>query len=446
MAKILFTQAAGGVNGQRNITAFFEGWIRVLVREGNDVMHMVTNDFLEDPWNNPVLDQNIDPQKLADKIKDFNPDIIISSNNSIAEEVIQNTNCPIVAYSSDHPRNHFSQHYYKKYQDRYYFFCGHQETLVEIKELLNIGDDRVFEILPATDVRSDNIEQDKNITFIGSHWGMDKSFQRAIRDKITEDSKNSLLIRDIITQVTLNPSIKPEEITKKLHLKSIGKFPMELFIPYVTRLVSCNFRLNVLSQIATIDGFYLYGPQDWMETINFSIDLALSYRNQTIVSLEDVQNLYNSSKIGFNTSHFQTKSGFSWRVRDVMATNAVLVSDERSDFKEFFPKIKIPTYSNAFEAKKICQDLLKDDLWRKDISLQCQEVINSSNRFEHRLKDMEGILNMSFLNKETGKEVGSYCLMSTRQFTKKKFYVKQKGILGLPHRAKNSIKKKLLKW
>ena len=322
--------------------------------------------------------------------------------------------------------------------------------MAEVRNIFKINPNRVFEMLPATDVRSADVKQNKNISFVGSYWDVNKNFQDIVLRKINENRENRFILKNIISFLKLNPSSTEKDIKQKFNFDLGGEaLSLRSFIAVISRMMSGNSRLQTLSEISSIDGFYLYGDNNWIETLSFSSDLALSYNNKRIFSIKDTQDLYNSSKIGFNTSHFQTKSGFSWRVRDIMATNAVLVSDNRSDFKEFFPKIKIPTYDNPFEAKKICQELLKDDIRRKELSLQCQEAINNGHRFEHRLKDMEDILGMSFLNKNNQK--GSYELLDPKSFSTHLYQhndkiIRRKGVAGIGSRLKSSIKRKINNW
>ena len=106
------------------------------------------------------------------------------------------------------------------------------------------------------------------------------------------------------------------------------------------------------------------------------------------------QNIYNKSKIGINVSHLQATSGFPWRVMDIMASNACLVTDYHEDFKRLFGNIPIPTYESELEAYEVCRQLIKDESRRKEIVLQCQEVIENKYRFRHllpRLEEYSGI-------------------------------------------------------
>ena len=111
--------------------------------------------------------------------------------------------------------------------------------------------------------------------------------------------------------------------------------------------------------------------------------------NRKVYSIQHNQDIYNRSKIGINVSHLQATSGFPWRVMDIMASNACLVTDKHEDFKRLFGKIPIPTYDSASEAYMVCKELLKDEARRREIVMQCQEVINNNYRFKHLLPKLE---------------------------------------------------------
>ena len=49
-------------------------------------------------------------------------------------------------------------------------------------------------------------------------------------------------------------------------------------------------------------------------------ELLLSYSPEVINNTISTQYFYNSSKIGFNTTHIQAKTGFGWRVADILAS------------------------------------------------------------------------------------------------------------------------------
>jgi ABC-type iron transport system FetAB ATPase subunit len=76
-----------------------------------------------------------------------------------------------------------------------------------------------------------------------------------------------------------------------------------------------------------------------------------------------------------------------------MSTTAVLISDEKKIYDRLFGKyVKIPTFSNKFEARELCIKLLKDKEWRDDLVKGSNEAIqNGEFRFHHMIKKLESI-------------------------------------------------------
>ena len=85
----------------------------------------------------------------------------------------------------------------------------------------------------------------------------------------------------------------------------------------------------------------------------------------------------------------QAASGFPWRVMDIMASNACLVTDYHAGFKRLFGGIPIPVYESASEAYELCRQLVKDQSRRREIVLQCQETVANKYRFKHLLPKLE---------------------------------------------------------
>ncbi len=136
-------------------------------------------------------------------------------------------------------------------------------------------------------------------------------------------------------------------------------------------------------------GLELYGTENWDSTYYNDSKLNMAYIRKKVYSVEDNQDIYNRSKIGINVSHLQAASGFPWRVMDIMASNACLVTDYHAGFKRLFGDIPIPVYESASEAYELCRQLVKDQSRRREIVLQCQETVANKYRFKHLLPKLE---------------------------------------------------------
>lgn len=62
----------------------------------------------------------INKEYLVEKVKCYNPDLIIAFNNQVFDGLLENTNCPILLFDADASYLFSSKECIKKYIDRYY--------------------------------------------------------------------------------------------------------------------------------------------------------------------------------------------------------------------------------------------------------------------------------------------------------------------------------------
>lgn len=153
-------------------------------------------------------------------------------------------------------------------------------------------------------------------------------------------------------------------------------------------ILSGERRVKLLASVVDL-GLDLYGAKSWGNVYYHNSDLNMAYIDKLVYSIKHNQDIYNSSKLGINVSHYQATSDFPWRVMDIMASNVCLVTDYHSNFASLFGNIPIPTYESEAEAREVCKRLIEDKSRRRDIVLQCQEVINTKYRFKHILSKLE---------------------------------------------------------
>ena len=79
--------------------AFVEGFMNALVRNGNDVLSIRCNDFLDE---RSELDGALDLQKIFHCLEAFRPDLVITFNNAFPMRgIIERLTCPIACFASD---------------------------------------------------------------------------------------------------------------------------------------------------------------------------------------------------------------------------------------------------------------------------------------------------------------------------------------------------------
>lgn len=381
MAKILVTFFNGidDTENPNSMPAFYEAFINGLDRAGNEVAVFSHKRFGMD--FGPIDE---DTEKV---IKDFAPDICFVFNNSFYD-LADVVSCPIVIYEVDSPRYYSNKDNIRNKPDRYLYFICQEDNRKTLVDEYGVKDEHIFLVPFFTEIYADDsVEQNTNICFIGSLFAVTstKPFQKFMEQSPSEDEWN--MMRECINHLRMNPQVTPTELVYQ-HKITSELVARSLNLPELLMMLSGEKRLKVLSAVADL-GLDLYGTKNWRKEYVFDVNLNMAYINKPVYSVAHNQEIYNTSKIGINVSHLQAVSGFPWRVMDIMASNACLVSDFHSDFEYYFDKVQIPTYESEADAREVCKRLLEDKAWRKDVVLQCQEVVNKKYRFKHLLIKLE---------------------------------------------------------
>ncbi len=394
MANVLISNFSPiNAKGTANIPCYFEGFINALLRAGNNVLHLQSTDFINHPWNSTnTFINTIDRQPIINEIQQFNPDICFVFNNSTIPNLGEIISSPIVIMQADSARYYNDKLMLKKNASRYYFCCSNSELAQELQDTFGCHKNKIIISQFATDCKHENLDMKHSISFIGTNF---ISFDQTEVGDIYKDLKP-------IQSSFLNLSKPTTNILDDNKISLLTNNNQKKFLQRTNALLVGHERRKVLELLVDLD-LTIYGNDRWTFLYDSSIDLALAYDDREVFSLQENQNVYNSSKICINISHPQTISAFPWRVLDIAATNACLVSDARKDLIDFFAShVNIPTYNNRFEARQLCEKILQEDAFREDIVTASQECIKDKGRFEHRFKDFEQIIDLSLFHKRKG--------------------------------------------
>ena len=136
--------------------------MRALKRMGNTVLSVRCNEFQDKraiKRNDLILD-----------IQKFSPDIVITFNNQFPHcDIIDEMECPILCFASNSIAFFENLDKIKLNLEKYYFFHFSNDTKLTIGNWISgVRDERNILFGQATDLRAENIEQDIDISFIGS--------------------------------------------------------------------------------------------------------------------------------------------------------------------------------------------------------------------------------------------------------------------------------------
>jgi len=320
------------------LLSYYESISKAFLERGHQVLNIITNDYIVDPWNgNNISISKYIEEYITNQIKRFNPDLIISYNNSKIKNIENNVNCPIVIAEADRWMYFSDKYRLKKNVSRYHFFyftCSGEKDLIA-----NFGANKnqIFFIPNATSFKNKKLKKINDINFIGTLYDINSA-------------KN---------KVEFN---------------------------------NAKYRFNILNKLKVFKPIiYSNNVPSIYEPLKSFISDEKKYEK---IQLEQI---FNQSFISLNISNLQSKNiGFSWRLLDIMASNTLLIT-EKNKFLEKNKLLKIST-KQLYYSSNDCHDKIKYFLKNKslmnDLILQQNENIKNYGRWIDRIKQIEEIFNL----------------------------------------------------
>lgn len=425
MAKVFlsFYSAIQDKSNPYAVACFYESFINGLIKAGNDVLVHLHNYFLGDDRQLTL--------ELKKQIDEFNPDLAILFNNSLGGgNIYKVCQCPVLIYEVDSPIYYQNKEELKRDKDNIFFISCQEESIEILKSEFGIKDNKIALASFFSEITAKPMEIKHNIVFLGSKFHTNRIY-KFIKDDISQEEKETFA--SLLSELEEDPFVAFEILVKKYNITQ--KIKKHFDIPYYITALSDRNRIRVLANIADL-GLAIYGNSGWMNYETNEPYLALSYNPKTLYSLKHNEDLYNSAKIGININVIQAVSGFSWRVCDILASNACLVSEYKTKLKSLFPKVPIPTFTNAYEARQTVKDLLANENKRLDIVSAANEAIETGFRLKHTLKVLEEISGVPLQNSGKGKVKFISQIATTR------VPLKRKAILALYNYSKKYLLKR----
>lgn len=381
---------------------FYESFVQGLVKEGHNVMvfHFKTDlDFKT----------NV-PSALKKIIIENPPDLFIFFDNKFWD-ISEHTGSPIIVYDVDSPLFYSNPEKLLQRPDRFCFVTIQRDGVNLIEKFLKNKKARIKYIPPFTEIRDDpTIQFSKNIVFVGCNWLWDgiPELVEFISNNPSEKDLNRG--KNYIKQFIHNPNSPINE----------GYFSSAL--PKILEGRDTNkqaFQFSGLNRLKTLDaiadlGLEVHGTYWNVPCMAFFPDVSFSCSKTPVSTLAENQLLYNSAKLGINTNHIQATSGFSWRVCDIMASNACLVTEKKQDIFDLFPDVPLPTFENPYEAREQCKKLLKDEILRREIVESAHKAINDRHRLSNVFKSMTDFCGFELMSNEPIKPNGTLTIFSDR--------------------------------
>ena len=376
--------------------SFYKNLSNELIKNGNNVYFVNWYNLVQKIEGQDMLK----PQKqfMVNKILDFKPDVIFNFNFSLPVEILDKVQAKICIIDADSPEVFVNFDLFKEYANKKdFYYAGFQSCDKELYEQAinkTIVADRYKYIPMATNFQKRDVEYQRGIAFLGSNWY--GAYLNGYSEEVIKGFK--YLYQKYKQNIQLDWAKEWEQYKIDNDLKTNVT---------VNNMLSLHFlgqkRIKFLSVLSDL-GLEIYGP-NWNMISNFvDIDLGLCVKGGGIYGQENVEEFYNSSKICLNCSCDAAINGFSFRVMDIMATNACILTEEKNDFHLLFDKylsqetINAVLYKDRYDLREKAKRLLSDEDLCKRCVHELNNAIEQNGRWKHRIQSFEDFLGVKLLN------------------------------------------------
>lgn len=390
MARILYSFYFYRAVNENQLGSFHESLVDELLKNGNEVMTINTKFFDKIGFSdeNSIL-SDVNENKIIDRIKDFNPEVIFAFNNNIVAKVQRSVSCPILFWAGDSV-NLFSQknnlNLLLKNTNNFIVVQGEfleQEFLglgIDQKNIINVGH--------ATSVRTEDLKKDKEISFIGNIF-------TNLRDLEAKTKLQGIDYKRLLTDsIKLLKDIDSFESVREKEPSFRNFSVLELYS-------ILDIRNDVVTYLSDYD-LHLYGPL-WNKSkfSDFHPSIICSHRQKEVMTLKDNQNIYNSSVLCLNVNHPQGGyKDFSWRVFDIMASSGCLLTNFNYSIQKMFKDygIDIPMFSTPSESYFVARKLLDDSKLRNDIVEVSNQIAKEKGTWHRIIRLLENNIGIKLVN------------------------------------------------
>ena len=372
---------------------------------GFDVDIYAANDYTRN-GENYGLNKNINFFKLNRKITSKNYAMLLSINNALMTERLDClSKIPVIDLLVD-DFNHLFKHdncsIYEQFNiAKYILFSSHSHINRLEKNNLTIKGRVYFYPTATTSVFNRSTEQlnllkKYNISWIATLLdvsGISLMFQQCInaQDKID-------LLRNAVKCVKGGRHIQYYERLGEFSLDTIiseYKWTKAHFEIQVQNLISNDLRITVANDLHRF-GLHIFGNSEWALAAAYHPKIMDIYHDGgNIASHDDIMRIYNSSKICINVSQIQTESALPYRVIDILASDALLITNYHSEsdaFAIFGKDCPIVMYKSIDELVRLCDYYLAHEDERLALVERCNDLVKNGFDFKDRCKD---ILNLA---------------------------------------------------
>ncbi|MBT4792928.1 MAG: glycosyltransferase family 1 protein [Halobacteriovoraceae bacterium] len=234
-----------------------------------------------------------------------------------------------------------------------------------------------------------------NITFVEPHIET-KKIREIFAKAVTHHDTTLPSINEVINKLEIqpNPDLSPTMKDSQLYdFLADCKLPLIEFEKLLTDHICAEKQTSLIEKLYPL-GISLYGNSKWIhELLKKPEYLDCFDANKSIQSIEELQNLYQQSKIVVCDSKHQFNGALSYRSYDVLSSNALLMIPYHQDsdvFRVFGKNCIIVMYKNLEHLHELCLYYLNNEKERAILVTKCNKLmenyIQSNDRYRTYLE------------------------------------------------------------
>ncbi len=388
---ILHTYAADGEFG-----SFALQLVEGFANTGAEV-HVIKANDLVDGLGATALSSELDKNKIKSYFTRNKFDLVFNTNHAGMGGLIKKYigQAPVISWLVDrNPFLHAGKNNNKLFSKTTHVITSSRANVDNLIYKFNLKEDNIHYLPFMTNPLSfnDKINKSINICFIGSFFVNEK----VVSQLLLRNYKNKYYLRvlDALSSLEDDFDQDDESLVKEIGLCSLlkkQKISPSRFKGAIGNIISNKKRLDYLSEVSDL-GLHLYGTDNISSLATHSPSLASCFQSSYFVnSRERLCNIYDRSKIGLNINHHQATTGLSYRVFDILASSALLVTNKqrKSDLEYLFgADHPVPIYSTSRELKTICKHFLQYESEREQLIQECNQLVAEEHTFDQRAIDL----------------------------------------------------------
>jgi len=404
-----------------NIAIFAYSWSNNYIKLDNYINQFVLN-FQKIGYNIDVyianqyvecdgifgLNKNINIKKLNENIKSKKYKFVLSINNALLTCKLDSLRGqPVVDLIVDdfnHLFNHDSTGLYDQfiYADKILFSSHLHIKQLKLNNLGVVG--RIYFAPTATSVTNKTLvhpplPKKYNISWIASL--LDTSGFILLCRKSIDSSHRIELLRNAIDITRRGGEISYDERIGGENLHSIlleNGWSRAFFKMQIQNLISNETRVLVADKLSSL-GLAIFGNYEWLNAVAYHSSILEDFRDGKVISShDDIMEIYNSSKICINAPQVQSGSALPFRVMDIMASDALLITQyhpESDIFSIFGKECPVVMYKNLDELSELCEYYLSHEDERIRLVRLCNEMVRNGFDFRDRCLDILKLVGIS---------------------------------------------------